>query len=190
MTRLSLIATLLLCALPAGAEDLALDLGEGTTVDEGGTLNPHEMSMARVMENIRDGQSGMVLCSTGYLVTKSGRHGLARELFTRCAEDGYTGAMTWMSQLDDNGLGGAQDLEAATEWNRRAAEAGDPVGKFNRGLDLMRGRGVAQDEEAGRRLVDEAANEGLPVAERLRRADYDLDEVTPDADEWRYQTLF
>ncbi|MBV7409221.1 tetratricopeptide repeat protein [Maritimibacter sp. DP1N21-5] len=194
MTRTLAALALAACTLLFGgivlAEDLAMEMGEETQVTEEGTLNPHEMSMARVMENIRDGQSDMVLCSTGYLVTKSGRHGLARELFERCAEDGYTGAMTWMSQLDDRGLGGPQDLEAATEWNRRAAEAGDPVGQFNRGLDLLRGWGVAQDEAAGRALIDEAANAGLPVAERMRSAGYDLDEVTPDADEWRYQKMF
>ena len=167
---------------PAAAQD-----SQGDAL---GTLNPDEMTWQRVLENSEGGATDMVTCASGYMLTKSGNHAAARALFRRCAEAGYTGAMTWMSQLDDNGLGGAQDLEAATEWNRRAAEAGDPVGKFNRGLDLLRGRGVAQDEEAGRRLVDEAANEGLPVAERLRRADYDLDEVTPDADEWRYQTLF
>ncbi|WP_298494669.1 sel1 repeat family protein [uncultured Maritimibacter sp.] len=190
MTRFLTFVALAALTAPLHAEDLAMDMGEDTHVTEEGTLNPHEMSMARAMENIREGQSGMVLCSTGYLITKSGRHGLARELFERCANDGYTGAMTWMSQLDDRGLGGPQDLEAASEWNRRAAEAGDPVGKFNRGLDLMRGWGVEQDETAGRALIDEAANDGLPVAQRLRSAEYDLDEVTPDADEWRYQKLF
>lgn len=176
--------------LPVGAEDLAMDLGEATEVTEQGVLNPHEMSMASVMDKIREGQTGMVLCSQGYLVTKSGRHELARELFMQCAEAGYSGTMTWMSQLDDVGLGGPQDLEAAAEWNRRAAEAGDPVGKFNRGLDLMRGWGVAQDDAAGRRLIDEAAEDGLDVAQRLKGAGYDLDEVTPDADEWRYRRLF
>lgn len=172
------------------AKDLTMDMGEDTQITERGTLNPHEMSMAQVMENIRRGQTDMVLCSQGYLVTKSGRHEIARELFRNCSNAGWTGAMTWMSQLEDNGLGGPQDLEAAAEWNRRAAEAGDPVGKFNHGLDLMRGWGVARDQEAGRRLVDEAARDGLPVARRLQSADYDLDEVTPDADEWRYQNLF
>ncbi|SFJ81905.1 tetratricopeptide repeat protein [Celeribacter neptunius] len=175
---------------PLWAEDLAMTPGEDTEVTEDGTLNPHEMSMAHLMDQIRDGDTGMVICSQGYLLTKSGRHALARELFERCADEGWTGAMTWMSQLEDNGLGAPQDLEAASEWNRRAAEAGDPVGKFNRGLDLMRGWGVAQDEEAGRALVDEAARDGLAIAQRLQSADYDLDEVTPDADEWRYQKLF
>lgn len=68
--------------------------------------------------------------------------------------------MTWMSQLDNNGLGGAYDPDAAAEWDRRAAEAGDPVGKFNYGIALMRGHGVTRDEVLGRRLVDEAAGEG------------------------------
>jgi TPR repeat protein len=67
-----------------------------------------------------------------------------------------------------------------------AAEAGDPVGQFNYGLDLMRGRGVPLDEAAGRALVDRAAQAGLPVAKRLQAAGYDLDEVTPDADNWKY----
>lgn len=94
--------------------------------------------------------------------------------------------MTWMSQLDDNGLGAPEDPAAASEWDRRAAEAGDPVGQFNYGLDLMRGRGVPYDPGAGRALVDRAAEAGLPVARRLQGADYDLDEVTPDADNWKY----
>ena len=115
---------------------------------------------------------------------------MARQLFERCAEAGYTGAMTWMAQLDDNGLGAPENPEAAAAWDRRAAEAGDPVGQFNYGLDLMRGRGVAQDMALGRSYVDQAAAAGLQVAKRLQDAGYDLDEVTPDADNWKYQVLF
>ena len=98
--------------------------------------------------------------------------------------------MTWMGQLDNNGLGGDYDPDAAAEWDRRAAEAGDPVGKFNYGLALIRGHGVARDGEAGRRLVDEAAAEGLEIAQRLQGAGYDPDAVTPDADEWKYAPAF
>lgn len=177
-------------ASSAYSEDLALGMGPDTDVTEQGTLNPHEMSMAQVMENIRKGETSMVLCSQGYLVTKSGRHEMARELFTQCADAGWTGAMTWMSQLTDNGLGGPQNIDEAADWNRKAAIAGDPVGKFNHGLDLMRGWGVAQDDAAGRALVDEAAKQGLDVAQRLQAAEYDLDEVTPDADEQRYHPMF
>lgn len=61
---------------------------------------------------------------------------------------------------------------------------------FNYGVDLMRGHGVARSEEAGRAWVDRAAIEGLPIARRLKGADYDLDEVTPDADNWKYGPLF
>jgi TPR repeat protein len=126
-----------------------------------GTLNPEELSMNRVMEDIARGETSMTNCAAGYLITKSGRHAMARELFLRCADDGWTGAMTWMGQMDDNGLGADEDPDAAAAWDRRAAEAGDPVGKFNYGLDLMRGRGVAADEAEGRRWIDSAAGLGL-----------------------------
>lgn len=178
MIRISL-ATALLATAPALADE-----------DEFGTLNPEELTIGRVMQNIRDGQPDMMSCAAGYYITKSGRHGMAREVFEACANAGWTGAMTWMSQLDDNGLGGDYDPDAAAEWDRRAAEAGDPVGKFNFGLDLMRGHGVARDRELGRRYVDAAAAEGLKIAQRLRDAGYDLDEVTPDADNWKYTPLF
>jgi hypothetical protein len=157
---------------------------------EHGTLNPEEMTLGRVMENIDRGQTDMATCAAGYFITKSGRHVMARKLFETCAEAGYTGAMTWMSQLDNNGLGGEYNPDASANWDRRAAEAGDPVGKFNYGLDLMRGHGVKGDMDRGRALVDEAARDGLQIAKRLQGADYDLDEVTPDADNWKYAPLF
>ncbi|WP_372885427.1 tetratricopeptide repeat protein [Shimia sp.] len=174
------LAILLLLATPVAAE----------TDDGHGTLNPDEMTLGRVMENIRRGQTDMVSCASGYFITKSGRHAMAREVFETCAEAGYTGAMTWMSQLDNNGLGGAYNPDAAANWDRRAAEAGDPVGKFNYGLDLIRGHGVSRDETRGRALVDEAAEAGLGVARRLQGANYDLEEVTPDADSWKYAPMF
>ncbi len=58
------------------------------------------------------------------------------------------------------------------------------------GLNLMRGHGIAQNEALGRRYVDQAAEDGLAIAKRLQGADYDLDEVTPDADNWKYAPLF
>ena len=160
------------------------------TDDTLGTLNPEEMTIGRVLEDVARGQTTMTNCATGYMITKSGRHAEARQVFGACAEAGYTGAMTWMSQMDNNGLGAPEDPDAAAMWDRRAAEAGDPVGQFNYGLDLMRGRGVRQDEATGRQMVDAAAAQGLPVARRLQDAGYDLDEVTPDADNWKYAPLF
>jgi len=165
---------------PAMAEDLA----------QYGTTDPDEMTWQSYRQRAENGETGMVLCSMGYMLTKSGDHATARILFENCAKAGYTGAMTWMSQLDNNGLGGDYDPDASAEWDRRAADLGDPVGKFNHGLNLLRGHGIARDEALGRQFVDEAATDGLAVAQALRGADYDPDAVTPDADEWKYAPLF
>lgn len=178
---ISVSMVLAVLAGPANAEAPATDLGQ---------LNPDEMSLNRVLEDTENGQTSMINCAAGYLMTKSGRHGEARRVFERCADAGYAGAMTWMSQLDDNGSGAPMDPDSAAEWDKMAAELGDPVGMFNYGLDLMRGRGIAQDEVLGRNFVDRASELGLPVARRLKSAGYDLDEVTPDADNWKYAPLF
>ena len=178
MTRL--IAILLILGSPALAEN----------PEDFGTLNPDEMTWQSIRDRAESGETGMVLCSTGYMMTKSGDHATARLLFKNCADAGYTGAMTWMSQLDNNGLGGEYNPDASAEWDRRAADLGDPVGKFNYGVGLLRGHGVAKDEVLGRKLVDEAAREGLEIAKRLQSSGYDLDEVTPDADNWKYAPVF
>ena len=190
-------STALIIALSLGATsamaDTAADAETDTprTVEEAyGTLNPQDTGLDMIERKINLGITDTVTCAMGYYITKSGRHELARKLFRLCAEAGYTGAMTWMSQLDNNGLGGDYDPDAAAMWDKRAADAGDPVGKFNYGLDLMRGHGVSRDEALGRAYVDEAAREGLAIAKRLQGADYDLDEVTPDADNWKYAPLF
>lgn len=155
-----------------------------------GTTNPEEMTWGSNIARLERGEIDMNICASGYMMTKSGDHATARLIFEACAEAGYTGAMTWMSQLDDNGLAGEYDPDAAATWNKRAADAGDPVGKFNHGLDLMRGHGIARNEDLGRQFVDEAARDGLQIAKRLQGAEYDLDEVTPDADNWKYAPLF
>ncbi|MDX8351893.1 sel1 repeat family protein [Cognatiyoonia sp. IB215182] len=161
-----------------------------TVEDELGILNPQDTGREMLIRKIEMGVIDSVTCSLGINATKNDAHELARELTRQCAEAGYTKAMTWMSQLENNGMGGAYDPDASAEWDRRAAEAGDPVARFNHGLNLMRGHGVAQDEALGRQLVDQAAADGLDIARRLQGADYDLDEVTPDADDWKYGPFF
>lgn len=175
---------------PALAILLAAGAAGAETGDDLGTLNPEEMSLDRVLRDVEEGRTSMTGCASGYLMTKSGRHGMARTVFRNCANAGYTGAMTWMSYLEDNGLGGPEDPDAAAEMDRLAAEAGDPIGMYNHGLDMMRGRGTVQDVEAGRRLIDRAADMGIRDAIRLRAAAYDLDEATPDADNWKYAPMF
>lgn len=155
-----------------------------------GTLNPDEMSLDRAMREAVEGRTSMTVCASGYLMTKSGQHGMARNVFENCAEGGWTGAMTWMSYMEDNGLGGPMDPDAAADYDRRAAEAGDPIGLFNYGLDKLRGRGTAADMAEGRALIDRAAALGLADARRLQGAGYDVEEVTPDADRWKYAPLY
>lgn len=184
MRHLTLILSALVLAGAAEADPPA------TVEDELGILNPQDTGREMLTRKIQMGVIDSITCSLGINVTKNDNHELARKLTRECAEAGYTKAMTWMSQLENNGLGGDYNPDASAEWDRRAAEAGDPVGKFNYGLDLMRGHGVAQDEALGRQYVDEAARDGLEIAKRLRAAEYDLNEVTPDADNWKYGPLF
>lgn len=157
-----------------------------------GDLNRQELSMQRVLEDMDRGVTSMTGCAAGYFMTKGGRHDEARKTFETCAGAGYSAAMSWMSYMEDNGFGGDGqiDPEASAEWNRKAAEAGDPVGMFNHGIDLMRGWGVEMDSEAGKAYVDQAAGAGVQIAQRLVGADYDLNEITPDADNWKFAPLF
>lgn len=177
-----LLAPALLLALPVMAEE--------QDFSQYGTTNPEEMTLERLVERAKRGDVDMIVCANGYLATKAGRHEQARIIFEACANAGWTQAMNWMSQLDHNGLGADEDPDRATGWSRRAGEMGDAVGTYNHGIDMIRGRGVTQDVERGRALVDRAAADGLGIAKRLQAADYDLDEVTPDADAWKYAPMF
>jgi len=157
-----------------------------TIEDEDGILNPADTGREMLTRKIEMGVIDSVTCSLGIATTKYDDHELSKKLTKLCAEAGYAKAMTWMSYLENNGLGGSKpNPVAATEWDRRAAEAGDTIGHYNYGLALIRGHGVSKDEALGRSHVDQAAQDGLEVAQRLQEVDYDLDEVTPDADSWQ-----
>lgn len=159
-------------------------------VDSGGTLNPDEMSLNSTLSRALKGDVDMVVCAQGYLMTKKGSHEDARKIFKTCAEKGWTGTMTWMAYMEQNGFGASEDPESAARWDRRAAEAGDPVGQFNYGLDLLRGYGVGQDLDLGRTYIDRAAEQGFEAASELRQNGYDWKAVTPDSDEWKFQRIY
>ena len=108
-----LILALCLFATPVLAED------------GGGTLNPEEMTIDRILSDVAAGEVSMMAGAAGYGMTRKGDHVQARAVFQACADAGYAGAMTWMSQLDNNGLGAPEDAVAAAAWDRQAAEAGD-----------------------------------------------------------------
>ncbi len=59
MTRFLTFVALAALTAPLHAEDLAMDMGEDTHVTEEGTLNPHEMSMARAMHSCPPGSATM-----------------------------------------------------------------------------------------------------------------------------------
>lgn len=164
--------------------------GAPLLADEQGTLNPEELTWGSILDRAERGETDMTICASGYMMTKSGDHDSARTIFEACAAAGYTATMTWMSYMENNGFGGDYNPDASADWDRRAAERGDPVGQFNHGVNLMRGHGIARDEDAGRRMVDAAAAAGVDSAVRLQEAGYDLDEITPDADNWRYAPSF
>jgi hypothetical protein len=178
--RLAVLFSASLLALPALAAD----------PDPGGILNPEEMTLNRSLSRALEGDVDMVICAQGYLMTKKGAHDAARKIFQTCAERGWSGTMTWMAYMNQNGFGAAEDPQAAAEWDRRAAAAVDPVGEFNYGLDLLRGYGVNQDTELGRQYIDRSAEKGLDIAEDLKQQNYDWQAVTPDADEWKFQRIY
>ena len=43
------------------------------------------------------------------------------------------------------------------------------------------------DRALGEAIIKKAANMGSPHAQHLIDNDFDLDSVTPDADEWKYE---
>lgn len=193
LPHLTLVALMLTSMAAQAEEPLASVPPPAPLADDPGqygTTNPEEMTLDRMVQNAQRGEVDMMTCALGYIMTKSGRHGAARTTFGACAEAGYSQALTWMSYLDDNGYGGDYNPDASTDWNRRAAEAGDAMGMYNYGLDILRRHGTSADLEEGRDWVDRAARAGLKRAETLRTEDYDWNSVTPDADNWKYAPLF
>lgn len=171
------LALLLAMPTPATAEN----------TDDLGQLNPEELTLNSYIQRAAEGKADIVTCMQGYFATKSGNHEGANTIFETCTEQGYVGAMHWRSYMAHNGYGMPENAAEAAEWDRRAAELGDPVGQFNYGLDLLRGHGIARDLIAGRRWVDRAAAQGLDSAIELQDGGYDPDIVTPDADNWKYE---
>lgn len=167
---------------------MTLALSIPATADEYGVTNPEELSMEGMMDRLSRGEIDPMNYVIGYGAAKAGRHKEARQIFKEAIDrTGSAQAMTWMSWIEDNGLGGPENPAAAAEWDRKAAELGSEVAAFNYGLDLLRGRGVPIDEVEGRKMIDRSAAMGDPTAQHLIDNEYDLKSVTPDADEWRYE---
>ena len=169
------------------AQTVSAQEREDHVSNEFGTKNPEELSLKGALDRLRHGEWHPMTSALGYGAAKAGMHGVAREIFTDSANRGNVQGMTWLSWMEDNGLAGPEDPEAAAQWDRRAMELGSEIGAFNYGLDILRGRGVPFDQALGEAIIQEAARMGSPEAQHLIDQDYDLDAVTPDADEWKYE---
>ncbi|MEM1079704.1 MAG: tetratricopeptide repeat protein [Pseudomonadota bacterium] len=179
LTALLLLGTAALAESPAPNPHQML-------VEDHGTHNPEELSLRGALARLKIGQPSPMDSALGYGAAKAGLHEEARALFEDSAARGNVQGMTWLSWMEDNGLAGPENPEAAAEWDRRAAELGSEVAMFNYGLDLLRGRGVPRNEVEGRRVIARAAALGETSAQHLIDNDFDLDSVTPDADAWKY----
>ncbi len=160
---------------------------ESHVSDEFGTKNPEELSLRGALDRLRHDEWHPMTSALGYGAAKAGMHEDAREIFEDSAARGNVQGMTWLSWMEDNGLAGPENPEAAANWDRRAMELGSEVGAFNFGLDVLRGRGVPHDQAYGEAIIRKAAEMGSPEAQHLIDNDFDLDSVTPDADEWKYE---
>lgn len=169
-----------------GSQSFAADR-ESHISDEFGTKNPEELSLKGALDRLRHGEWHPMTGALGYGAAKAGLHEEAREIFSESANRDNPQGMTWLSWMEDNGLAGPENPEASAYWDRRAMELGSEVGAFNYGLDVLRGRGVPYDQELGRRIIRQAAEMGSDTAQHLIDNEFDLDTVTPDADEWKYE---
>ena len=175
MRRFALIVFATLICGAAFAEDA-----------DDGELNPQSLTIDYWVKKLDEKPFNSMICTYGYPAAKMGWHDAARKIFEKCSERGVEGAMPWMSWTEENGYGKPADPAKAAQWDRRLAERGNSLGALNYGLDLLRGRGVAEDPIQGRAYIDRAARGGDETATELAAHGYDWQSVTPSADADRY----
>lgn len=88
---------------------------------------------------------------------------LAMRQFRRAAQEGYAPAQVRLGDLlDFQGEPGQ-----AVEWYRKAVAQGSVAGEFNLGNMLLRGEGVAKDDEKARFYILRSADQNYVPAMRL-----------------------
>ena len=160
-----------------------------TVEDEGGVLNPEELTVEFWARKSKEAHYDPKICYYGYISTKMGSHEPARQIFERCSEHGNLQTMPWSAWTEEMGYDRPSNPDAAAAWDKKLADAGEPLGKLNFGLDLLRGHGVKLDAKLGRDYVDQAAAGGDKTAKELAQQGYDPESVTPSADFGRYRHL-
>ncbi len=153
-------AALLLGATVAHAQFAVED------ADAHGVLNPVDYSERHYMDMLqRFPERAGTTCYGAYILDKTDSYSDTLKFFKACAESGSLGAMVYLSHLYEMGLGTEPNPEEATRWVREAAERGYAVGQYHYGLALLDGRGVAQDDDAGKEWLSRAAAQGDADAE-------------------------
>lgn len=148
---------------------------------------PPELSVEYWAARAEHGDYDPVMCAYGYPLAKMGWHDAARKIIARCAKEGNVQSMAWAAWIDENGYDRPSDPAAAAAWDRKLSETGSSIGDYNYALDLLRGHGVAQDIDAGKKLIDRAAAAGDAPSQALARQNYDPDSATPTADLAHYR---
>ncbi len=120
-----------------------------------GGLVPGPIAQADVQ-----GNTEIAELMNAYAAFKMGDYAKARNIWLPIAERGNTSAMNQLAAMYEQGQGVEQDLEAAVEWRRRAAQGGDPIGQLYLGLAYETGRGVAQDNHVAAEWFRKAADQG------------------------------
>ena len=166
------------CAAPALAAvgDKLLDDGE---------LNPQQLGIEYFANHYDFKKGDSIPCVYGYAASKMGDHVSAQKIFSKCIAAGVEAAYPWESFMSQNGYGTRQSLEDAAAWDKTSADHGYKISQFNYGLSLLRGYGVAQDIEGGKKMIDAAAAQGLDGAIEVQKSGYDPMVAIPDADKPR-----
>ena len=88
-----------------------------------------------------------------------------RTWYRRAAERGSASAQNRLGVMYRDGVGIAQDYEAAVGWFRPAAEQGHAGGQNNLGVMYGTGRGVSRDDAEAVRWYRRAAEQGHALAQ-------------------------
>lgn len=109
----------------------------------------------------------------GLEAARAGDDARALEEWLPLARSGDLDAQFNVAALYERGIGVARDLEAAAQWQRRAAERRFAPAEYALGRMYQLGRGVARDPRKALELFQRAAGRGFPEAQFALGLAYD-----------------
>jgi len=157
----SVIATgLFSCFLMAGGFAQATEQGS----DDGINHPLNEQVLQKRLSGEVDGDKKPILPDLAYAAFQRGQYLTAFELALPRARNGDAAAQTLIAELYEKGLGIRRDKKEAAEWYGIAARSGNREAQFAYALKLLEGKHVPKDTQAGRAMMEGAANAGHPLA--------------------------